>query len=261
MPFLPNFKFRTRRVLRSMLPGLAAIALFLTFLPGIHSTMVSAKPAPIVMAATGTTPFQVPPLPYAYDALAPYIDAQTMRLHHDKHHQTYVTNLNTAIAKYPQLQNKSAEELIQNLNRIPEDIRTVVRNNAGGHLNHSLFWNSMAPTRGGIPTGELAAAINQTFGSFDQFKQQFNDLGMKRFGSGWVWLVHTKDGKLALTSTANQDSPLMEGQYPLLGNDVWEHAYYLTYQNRRADYLKAWWSVVNWDEVNNRFVRARRSAA
>lgn len=259
MLFLPNFKLRPRRVLRFILPGFAAIALGLTLLLGMHPATVAAPSAPVTLAATGTASFQVPPLPYAYDALAPYIDAQTMRLHHDKHHQAYVTNLNAAIAKYPGLQNKSAEELIQHLNRIPEDIRTVVRNNAGGHLNHSLFWKSMAPNRSGVPTGELAAAINQTFGSFDRFKQQFNDLGMKRFGSGWVWLVRTKNGKLALTSTANQDSPLLDGYYPLLGNDLWEHAYYLTYQNRRADYLNAWWRVVNWDAVNQRFMQSRRN--
>jgi Fe-Mn family superoxide dismutase len=160
------------------------------------------------------------------------------------------------VNKYPQLQGKSAEELISNLNSIPEDIRTTVRNNSGGHVNHTMFWEIMAPNAGGAPTGKIAGAINQTFGSFDAFKKEFNEAGSKRFGSGWAWLVRGKDGKLQVVSTANQDSPLMEGMYPIMGNDVWEHAYYLKYQNKRADYLNAWWNVVNWNEVNKRFERA-----
>ena len=196
--------------------------------------------------------FEVPALPYAYDALAPYIDQETMTLHHDKHHATYVTNLNNALASAPELQSKSAEELISDLANVPEAIRTVVRNNAGGHVNHTMFWESMGPNAGGEPTGALANEIDATFGSFTAFKQQFNDAGAKRFGSGWVWLVRTGDGKLAITSTANQDNPLMDGQTPLLGNDVWEHAYYISYRNRRAEYLEAWWNVVNWAAVQAR---------
>ena len=176
-----------------------------------------------------------------------------MQFHHDKHHATYVNNLNTAVQKYPDLQSKSAVELLQSLASLPEDIQTVVRNNAGGHVNHTMFWSIMAPHKGGVPTGAIAAAIDQTFGSFDAFKQQFNEAGTKRFGSGWAWLVKDGEGKLKVTSTANQDSPLLEGLQPIMGNDVWEHAYYLNYQNRRADYLNAWWNVVNWDEINRRY--------
>jgi Fe-Mn family superoxide dismutase len=195
---------------------------------------------------------EVPPLPYDYTALEPHIDEQTMHLHHDKHHQAYVTNLNAALEKHPELANKSAEELIRDLNSVPEDVRTAVRNNGGGHVNHTMFWQIMGPNGGGEPTGPIADAINEAFGSFDQFKQQFNDAGVKRFGSGWAWLVRGRDGKLAVTSTANQDNPLSDGAWPILGNDVWEHAYYLKYQNRRPEYLNAWWNVVNWDEVNKR---------
>lgn len=195
---------------------------------------------------------QLPPLPYDYKALEPYIDEETMHLHHDKHHQAYVNNLNAALEKYPELQNKSAEDLIRDLNSVPEDIRAAVRNNGGGHVNHSMFWEIMGPNGGGEPTGEIAAAISRDFGSFDALKQQFNDAGAKRFGSGWAWLVRTAQGKLAVVSTANQDNPLSEGNQPVLGNDVWEHAYYLKYQNRRPDYLAAWWNVVNWDAVNRR---------
>lgn len=201
-------------------------------------------------------PFKLPPLPYDYNALEPHIDARTMQFHHDKHHAAYVNNLNAAVAKHANLKNMSAEAMLRNLNQVPEDIRTTVRNNGGGHVNHSMFWEIMSPNGGGAPTGPLATAIQQNFGSFEAFQQQFNDAGTKRFGSGWVWLVRTKDGKLAVTTTANQDSPFMEGQYPILGNDVWEHAYYLKYQNLRADYLKAWWNVVNWPEVNKRYQQA-----
>ncbi len=196
---------------------------------------------------------QVPPLPYDFGALEPHIDAQTMQIHHDKHHGAYVTNLNAALEKHPDLAGKSAEELIKNLNAVPEDIRTAVRNNGGGHVNHSMFWQIMAPKAGGEPSGALADAIKQAFGSLAEFQNKFNDAGLKRFGSGWAWLVRSSAGKLEITSTANQDNPLMEGNYPILGNDVWEHAYYLKYKNVRADYLKAWWNVVNWKEIQKRF--------
>lgn len=199
---------------------------------------------------------ELPPLPYDYAALEPHIDAQTMTLHHDKHHNTYVTNLNTAIEKHPELGSKSPEDLIRDLSGVPEDIRTAVRNNGGGHVNHTMFWAIMGPNGGGEPTGPIADAINQTFGSFDAFKEQFNAAGAARFGSGWVWLVRDSSGALSITSTANQDNPLSDGQFPILGNDVWEHAYYLKYQNRRPEYLGAWWNVVNWDEVNNRLQQA-----
>ena len=195
---------------------------------------------------------EVPPLPYDYSALEPTIDSQTMHLHHDKHHLAYVTNLNAALEKAPELQGKSPEELLRNLNSVPDAIRTAVRNNGGGHVNHTMFWKIMGPNAGGDPTGEIADAINSTFGSFATFKEKFNDAGVKQFGSGWAWLVKGADGKLAVTSTPNQDNPMSQGQFPILGNDVWEHAYYLKYQNRRADYLKEWWNVVNWTEVNRR---------
>lgn len=196
---------------------------------------------------------ELPDLPYNYNALEPYIDEATMRVHHDKHHQAYINNLKAALEKYPDLQGKSAEELIRDLNSVPDDIRMAVRNNGGGHVNHSMFWTVMGPNSGGEPTGPIADAINESFGSFDELKTKFNEAGTKRFGSGWAWLVRTADGKLTVTSTANQDNPMSDGQYPVLGNDVWEHAYYLQYQNRRPDYLTAWWNVVNWDEVNRRF--------
>ena len=197
--------------------------------------------------------FEVPPLPYAYNALEPHIDEQTMHLHHDKHHQAYVTNLNAAIEKHPELSGKSPEELLKDLNGIPEDIKAAVRNNGGGHVNHTMFWEIMGPGGGGAPTGALAEAINTTFGSLDALKAAVNDAGVKRFGSGWTWLVKTADGKLAVVSTANQDNPMSEGHFPILGNDVWEHAYYLKYQNKRPDYLAAWWNTVNWEAVGKRF--------
>lgn len=202
---------------------------------------------------------QLPPLPYAYTALEPYIDAATMRIHHGKHHATYVKNLNAALDKYPQLKSRSVEDLLRNVNSIPEDIRITVINNGGGHVNHSMFWRIMKQNGGGEPTGAIAKAIKQNFGSFANFKKQFNEAGNKRFGSGWVWLVRNKDGKLEVMSTANQDNPLSVGKYPIMGNDVWEHAYYLKYQNRRGDYLNAWWNVVNWDEINRRFAEAQRA--
>jgi Fe-Mn family superoxide dismutase len=197
--------------------------------------------------------FEVPPLQYAYEALEPHIDSETMHLHHDKHHQAYVNNLNAAIEKHPELAGRSAEDLNRDLNGVPEDIRAAVRNNGGGHVNHSMFWSIMGPNGGGEPTGAVASAITSAFGSFDAFKTEFNDAGVKRFGSGWAWLVRDGSGNLKIVSTANQDNPLSDGAHPILGNDVWEHAYYLNYQNRRPDYLAAWWNVVNWDEVNRRF--------
>ena len=193
----------------------------------------------------------LPPLSYDAAALEPHIDAQTMQIHHGKHHNAYVTNLNAALEKHPDLQGKSADDLIRNLAAVPEAIRTAVRNNGGGHVNHTMFWEIMGPGKGGAPSGKIAEAINGTFGSFDSFKDQMNKGGAGRFGSGWVWLVDN-GGKLAVESTANQDNPMMEGKKAIMGIDVWEHAYYLKYQNRRPDYLAAWWNVVNWDAVNAR---------
>lgn len=195
---------------------------------------------------------QLPPLPYAFDALEPHIDAKTMEIHHGKHHAAYVTNLNAALEKFPALQNKSIEALLKEINSVPEEIRTAVRNNGGGHMNHTMFWEIMGPKAGGEPTGALADAINKAFGSFAAFKEQFAKAGMGRFGSGWAWLIK-QDGKLFIESTANQDQPIMEGKIAIMGIDVWEHAYYLKYQNRRADYIAAWWNVVNWNEVAKRF--------
>jgi Fe-Mn family superoxide dismutase len=199
-------------------------------------------------------PFSLPPLPYPYDALEPYIDKLTMEIHHTKHHAGYVNNLNKALESAPELANKSLEELLaNNCAIVPEKIRTAVRNHGGGHINHSLFWEIMGPKAGGEPRGKLAEAINQTFGGFEKFKEQFTEAALGRFGSGWAWLVLTPDKKLEVYSTANQDSPLMEGKIPILGLDVWEHAYYLKYQYRRADYVQAWWNVVNWAAVEKRF--------
>jgi len=194
---------------------------------------------------------QLPSLPYAFDALEPHIDAQTMQIHHGKHHQAYINNLNAALEAHPDLQGKSVEDLIKDLNALPEAIRTAVRNNGGGHANHSLFWTLMAPNAGGAPTGKIADVIANQFGGFDSFKEQFAKAATTRFGSGWAWLV-SSSGKLAIESTANQDSPIMEGKKPILGLDVWEHAYYLKYQNRRPDYVAAFWNVVNWNTVNGR---------
>jgi superoxide dismutase, Fe-Mn family len=201
--------------------------------------------------------FEVPPLPYDYNALEPTVDEETMHLHHDKHHAAYVNNLNAALQNHPELQNKSAEDLIRDLNGVPDDIRTAVRNNGGGHVNHSMFWRIMRPNGGGEPTGAIADAINRAFGSFDALKQQFNDAGVKRFGSGWVWLCRDADGSLHIETTANQDNPMSDGHMPIFGNDVWEHAYYLKYQNRRPEYLGAWWNVVNWDAVQHGFDAAK----
>ncbi|MFS0822691.1 superoxide dismutase SodA [Bacillus sp. 1P02SD] len=200
--------------------------------------------------------YELPQLPYAYDALEPHIDKETMNIHHTKHHNTYVTNVNNAIAGKADLESKSVEELVSNLDAVPEDIRTAVRNNGGGHANHSLFWTILSPNGGGEPTGELAEAINSKFGSFEAFKDAFSKAATTRFGSGWAWLV-VNNGELEVTSTPNQDSPLMEGKTPVLGLDVWEHAYYLNYQNRRPDYIAAFFNVVNWEEVANRYNAAK----
>jgi Fe-Mn family superoxide dismutase len=193
----------------------------------------------------------LPPLPYAPDALEPHIDKQTMEIHHGKHHAAYVNNLNAALEKYPDLQSKSVEDLIRGLSTVPEAIRTAVRNNGGGHANHTMFWQMMAPNAGGAPSGAIADAINGSFGGFDKFKEELKKAAVGRFGSGWAWVVDN-GGKLAIESTPNQDSPLMEGKKAIFGLDVWEHAYYLKYQNRRPDYIDAWWNVVNWAEINKR---------
>lgn len=206
----------------------------------------------------------LPDLPYEFSALEPHIDALTMQIHHDKHHASYIKNLNDALEKYlfepdgsqsrrPNLLGKSPEDLVSDLESIPEEIRIIVKNNAGGHLNHTMFWQIMSPKGGGEPSGELAKEIKKYFGEFSDFQNKFNETGLKRFGSGWVWLVKTKSGSLDIISTANQDNPITEGHRIVLGNDVWEHAYYLKYKNMRADYLKAWWNVVNWEEAENRF--------
>lgn len=201
--------------------------------------------------------FSLPPLPYDYAALEPHIDEQTMRIHHDKHHQAYVNNLNAALESQADLQQKSVEALLTNLDAVPEAARTAVRNNGGGHYNHTLFWELMAPGGATEPVGALASAIGNTFKSFDAFKEQFNKAGVGRFGSGWAWLTMDKNGALAIETTANQDSPISSGKVVILGNDVWEHAYYLKYQNRRPDYLAAWWNVVNWTVVGKRFDSAK----
>ena len=194
---------------------------------------------------------ELAPLPYDYNALEPHVDEQTMRIHHGKHHATYVTNLNAALEKAPELQAKSVEDLIKNLAAVPEVIRTAVRNNGGGHVNHTMFWRIMAPNAGGAPTGDIAAIITNQLGGFDKFREEFKKAALGRFGSGWAWLIEA-GGKVAIASTPNQDNPLMEGKKAIFGLDVWEHAYYLKYQNRRADYIDAWWNVVNWDEINQR---------
>ena len=201
--------------------------------------------------------FELPPLPYDYAALEPTIDEATMKLHHDKHHQTYVTNLNGAIEKHPELASKSPEELIKDIPSLPEDVRKVIQNNGGGHVNHTMFWEIMGPKAGGEPTGLIGDQIKQDFGDFEAFKKEFNTKTAAQFGSGWGWLVF-KGGKLEIMTTPNQDNPISQGLFPILGNDVWEHAYYLKYNNRRPDYLAAWWSVVNWEAVNKRFEHAKK---
>ncbi|UAL51049.1 MULTISPECIES: superoxide dismutase SodA [Metabacillus] len=200
--------------------------------------------------------YELPQLPYAYDALEPHIDKETMNIHHTKHHNTYITNVNAALEGQDDLLSKSVEELVSNLDAVPEAARTAVRNNGGGHANHSLFWTILSPNGGGAPSGELADKINSKFGSFETFKEEFAKAGATRFGSGWAWLV-VNNGELEVTSTPNQDSPLMEGKTPILGLDVWEHAYYLNYQNRRPDYISSFWNVVNWEEVTRRYEEAK----
>jgi Fe-Mn family superoxide dismutase len=201
-------------------------------------------------------PHELPKLPYPFDALEPHIDARTMEIHHGKHHQAYVNNLNAALDKHPDLHKKSIQELLAGISTVPDDIRNAVRNNGGGHFNHTMFWQIMGPKAGGEPTGKLADAIKTAFGDFTKFKEQLAQAGVSRFGSGWAWLL-ARGGKLSIESTANQDSPIMEGKTPILGVDVWEHAYYLKYQNRRPDYIAAWWNVVNWAEVGKRFEAAK----
>jgi Fe-Mn family superoxide dismutase len=226
-----------RELLRAAGAGAAALAL-----------------SPLTALAQGG--YTLPKLPYAFDALEPHIDAKTMEIHHDRHHQAYVDNLNKALAGNPDLMKMPIDELMRNIDKVPEKIRQAVINNGGGHANHTLFWEVMGPKKGGKPTADLAKAIDATFGSFDKFQEQLSQAALTRFGSGWGWLVVDK-GKLAVISSANQDSPLMKGQTPILGLDVWEHAYYLKYQNRRADYIKAWWNVVNWDNVAERYKKAK----
>lgn len=239
----PRNPITRRDALKSLGAGAALAGL------GLMSLRPTEARAAVASASAGQAqPFTLPPLPYAYDALEPYIDARTMEIHHDKHHQGYVNNANKALAGHPELQARTGEQLLADLDALPESIRTAVRNNVGGHVNHSLFWTLLSPEGGGEPEGQLAGAIAAAFGTFDGFKAQFNAAALKRFGSGWAWLV-VKDGRLVVTSTANQDSPLSDGARPILGLDVWEHAYYLHYQNRRADYVDAFWSVVNWTQA------------
>jgi Fe-Mn family superoxide dismutase len=203
--------------------------------------------------------YTLPPLPYAFDALEPHIDARTMEIHHDKHHAAYVNNLNNALKDHPELAAKPVNELIADLAAVPEAVRTAVRNNGGGHSNHTFFWEIMGSGKGGAPVGKLAEAITKSFGSYDEFKAKFEDAGIKRFGSGFVWLIVNKQGQLEIISLPNQDSPYMDGNKPVIANDVWEHAYYLHYQNRRPDYLKAWWNVVNWDHAEQNYQNALKA--
>ncbi|MFZ8847969.1 MAG: superoxide dismutase [Minisyncoccia bacterium] len=200
-------------------------------------------------------PYSLPQLPYPYDGLEPYIDKTTMEIHHTKHHQAYINNLNSALEKYPEFHNLELEEILRNLNQLPEEIRTAVRNNGGGHYNHSLFWEIMKPNGGGQPKGKLKEEIERNFGSFEEFKKLFSETAIKHFGSGWAWLVITSDKKLKVYSMLNQDNPLMNGDIPIMGLDVWEHAYYLKYQNRRAEYIEAWWHVVNWDKIEENLLK------
>jgi len=200
-------------------------------------------------------PYSLPSLPYPYDALEPYIDKMTMEIHHTKHHQGYINNLNSALEKYSEFHNLELEEILKNLNQLPEEIRTTVRNNGGGHYNHTLFWEIMKPNGGGEPKGKLKEEIEKNFGSFEEFKNLFSEIAIKHFGSGWAWLVITPDKKLKVYSLPNQDSPLMNGDIPIMGLDVWEHAYYLKYQNRRAEYVEAWWNIVNWDKVEDNLLK------
>ena len=244
-----------------------SVALLLAFV--LAGLVIACQPTPTTQAPSPTPtpsplpvaspagelrayPAELPPLPYAYGALETAIDARTMEIHHDRHHAAYVKNLNAALQQETNLQNQSVEALLRDLNSVPEAIREKVRNNGGGHLNHTIFWQIMGPDGGGEPTGDLAQEINQTFGSFEEFRKQFNQAGGDRFGSGWVWLVRNPQGQLQIVTTANQDNPITDGNYPIMGNDVWEHAYYLRYQNQRAEYLNNWWNVVNWGEIDRR---------
>ena len=216
--------------------------------------------AQIDLSQTNNETYKLTPLPYDYDALEPYIDEETMRFHHSKHYAAYTRNLNRAVARFPDLQRLDAEELIRDLDRIPQRIRRTVRNNGGGYVNHKMFWEIMSPNGGGQPRGSLARAITRDFGSFDRFKTNFNQAARTVFGSGWAWLELGRDGKLAVTTTSNQDSPFMQGKYPVMGIDVWEHAYYLKYKNARGEYIDNWWNVVNWREIEKRFIFGRRSS-
>lgn len=235
---------KIERFLRIRCNQVLAIATLALLLPSLN-----AQEAP-------KGPYTLPPLPYAPEALEPHIDAETMRIHHGKHHKAYVDNANKLLADQPELAKLSPEELLQNLDKAPEPIRAGLKNNVGGHVNHSAFWLMMSPNGGGEPTGDLAKAIDSTFGSFAEFKKQFTDAAMKRFGSGWAWLV-VKDGKLSILSTPNQDPPLLDGYTAILGLDVWEHAYYLKYQNRRGDYAAAWWNTVNWSYIGELYAKAK----
>jgi superoxide dismutase, Fe-Mn family len=236
----------------SILLGAGAISTLFGILPNASW----ATPAPV--NTTDRDVFDLPALGYDYNALEPHIDATTMKLHHDKHHAAYVKNLNAAVNKYPELKTKTVEQLLVGLTKLPKDIQTTVRNNGGGHLNHSMYWQIMSPQGGGMPTGAIDTAIKANFGTFDTFKLKFNEAGTKVFGSGWVWLVNDKN-KLKIITTPNQDNPITQGLYPIFGNDLWEHAYYLTYQNRRPDYLSAWWNVINWAEVDRRFAKSLKA--
>lgn len=240
---------------RRSLFKLSAGSLLATWLAAPLGNIFAQTSAASSPASAPTGPYTLPPLPYAYDALNPSIDTETMRIHHDKHHKAYVDNANKLLADQPELAKLTPEELLKDLDKAPESIRTGLRNNVGGHVNHSLFWQMMSPKGGGEPKGELAEAITKQFGSFAEFQKKFNEAAMKRFGSGWAWLV-LDDGKLEITSTANQDSPIMDDEEPILGLDVWEHAYYLKYQNRRPEYVTAWWNVVDWDFANSLYKKA-----
>ena len=240
---------------RYFIRGLAGAALSAAAVAGPMSKLLAADAPKAAPPAPPTGPFKLPPLPYAYDALEPSIDKLTMQIHHDKHYQAYVNNLNIAIKGHEALGSMSIDDLVANLEQVPESIRTAVRNNGGGHANHTLFWEIMGPGGGGEPKGKLLDAINSTFGSFAKFKEEFTKAATTRFGSGWAWLNADKQGKLSIESLPNQDSPLTAGKTPLLGLDVWEHAYYLKYQNKRPDYIAAWWNVVNWDAVAKRYAK------
>lgn len=245
-----------RDALKTMGAGAALLGLGAFSLNAVGAEASRGSTTGASAAGKTTQPFSLPPLGYAYEALEPHIDARTMEIHHTKHHQAYINNANKALADSPALKNRSAEDLLRNLSSVPESIRTTVRNNVGGHVNHSFFWKTIGPKSGGAPSGQLSDAITKAFGSLTEFKAQFTDAAMKRFGSGWGWLS-VQGGGLKIHSTANQDSPLIDGSVPLLGVDVWEHAYYLHYQNRRADYLAAFWNVVNWDQVAKNFAAAK----